>query len=452
MTSRTALALLLALTLPATAQEAAAPPAEHVLLVSIDGLRPEFYRDATWPAPTLQRIAREGVSADGVRSVYPSVTYPSHTTMITGALPARHGIWYNSPFEPGGQTGRWYWEYAGIRVPTLFSAVRAAGGTTAAVNWPVSLEAPVDFLVPEIWSLQDGYGSVRPVREATRPAGLFEELEREATGALSDADISDDWYGREPRAAMMAAHLIETRKPTLTAVHLIAADHYQHDDGRDGQRVRRAVAAVDTALGMILDALDRAGIAERTAVVVTGDHGFIDVHSALAPNVWLVEAGLMEARADRGDWRATFHTASASAFLILRDPGDQEAVVRVQQILAAQPESVRRLYRVMEREELDRMGASPEAALAIAPVRGINISGAATGEPLRSARGGNHGFHPGIPDMQTGFAAIGAGINANVRVQQMGLVDVAPLIAALLGLDFEAPDGVLLPGVLAPAR
>lgn len=445
-----ALLLLAFLAAPAIAQDPA--PAKHVVLVSIDGLRPDFYRDRDWPAPNLQRLARDGVAAAAVRSVYPSVTYPSHTTMITGALPARHGVYYNSPFEPGGQTGRWYWEYDSIRVPTLFTAVRAAGGTTAAVNWPVSVGAPVDFLVPEVWSLQEGFGSVRPIREATRPAGLFEELEREATGALSDADVSDDWFGREPRIAMMAAHLIETRKPTFTAIHLIAADHFQHDDGRDSPRVRRAVAAVDTALGMILDAVERAGIAEQTAVIIDGDHGFLNVHTALAPNVWLAQTGLMEAAPDRGDWRATFHGASASAFLHLRDPADEEAVERVREILAAQPAAVRRLFSVFDREQLDRMGVDPAAALAIAPAPGISISVAATGAALRPASGGNHGFDPRLPELHTGFIASGAGVGQGVKVARMGLVDVAPVVAALLGLDFDAPDGVLLPGILAPRR
>ena len=103
---------------PAGAQEAptewAARP-DHVVLVSIDGLRPEFYRDPRWPAPTLQWMAREGAQAEGVRGVFPSVTYPSHTTLVTGALPARHGVLYNTPFEPAGQTGAWYWEASAIR-------------------------------------------------------------------------------------------------------------------------------------------------------------------------------------------------------------------------------------------------------------------------------------------------------------------------------------------------
>ena len=82
----------------------AEPAAQHVVIISVDGFRPDFYRDASWPAPTIQSMAEEGAHAERVRSVFPSVTYPSHTTIMTGVLPARHGIYYNRPFEKDGQT------------------------------------------------------------------------------------------------------------------------------------------------------------------------------------------------------------------------------------------------------------------------------------------------------------------------------------------------------------
>ena len=123
------------------------------MLVSIDGLRPEFYLNGKWPAPTLQYMARGGSVAEGVRGVFPTVTYPSHTTMVTGALPARHGIYYNTPFEPEGQSGRWYWEESLIQSRTLWDAAREAGLVTATVQWPVTVGAPIDYCVPEFWSL-----------------------------------------------------------------------------------------------------------------------------------------------------------------------------------------------------------------------------------------------------------------------------------------------------------
>ena len=93
----------------------------------MDGLRPDFYLEDRWPALTMRTMAAEGAHALGVRGVHPTVTYPSHTTLVTGAFPARHGIPHNTPFEAEGATGRWYWQADGIRARTLWQAVRQAG-------------------------------------------------------------------------------------------------------------------------------------------------------------------------------------------------------------------------------------------------------------------------------------------------------------------------------------
>jgi len=286
------------------------------------------------------------------------------------------------------------------------------------------------------------------VREAANPPGLLEELEREAVGALSDEDVSPDYVGRQSRSGQMGAYLIETYRPTLTAVHLIAVDHFEHEDGRDSPMVRRALASADTAVGELLDAARRAGIADSTTFVITGDHGFFDVHSTLAPNVWLAEAGLMEPQRDRGDWRATFHAASASAFLHLRDPEDDAAVARVRELLASAPAALRKLFRIVERQELDRLGADPAAVLALSPMPGVSISSSASGAVLRPGGGGNHGFHPDYPELHTGFVAAGPAI-ARREIARMELLDLAPTIAALLALDLPDVEGTLYPGIIA---
>lgn len=421
---------------------------DHVVLVSVDGFRPDFYRDANWPAPTIQQMAREGVQARGVRGVFPTFTYPSHTTLVTGALPARHGIYYNSPFEPAGQTGRWYWEESAIEVPTLWDAVTASGRASASILWPVTVGALIEYNIPEFWSLEGGYGGVEPLRRHDVPDGLLEELEREATGALSTDRVSADYITRDTISAMQASYLLETYKPALLTVHLLGVDHFQHDDGRDSPRVRQALAAIDTAIREMVSGARRAGILERTAFVITGDHGFVDIHSTLAPNVWLVEAGLMDAAKDRGDWRAAFHTNGGSAFLHLRDPGDAATLRRVREIIDNLPHAQRRWFRVVERAELDLIGADPNVPFALAMAPGVRTSSSGRGEVLRSGRGGTHGFFPDFADIQTGFVAWGAGIRSGVVIEQLNLEDVAPTIATLLGLDFVAPDGSLHPGIL----
>lgn len=87
--------------------------AEPVLMISIDGLQPADVIDAEARdvnAPNIRAIMAEGAYASGVASVLPSVTYPSHTTLITGVAPALHGISSNTVFDPLRKNdGGWYW-------------------------------------------------------------------------------------------------------------------------------------------------------------------------------------------------------------------------------------------------------------------------------------------------------------------------------------------------------
>ncbi len=435
--------LLLVLATLATSPLAGQAASDHVVLISIDGLRPEFYLDGSWPAPMIQQMAREGTSAAGASGVYPSVTYPTHTSIITGALPARHGIHYNSPFEPAGATGRWYWNAGAIRIPTLWDAVRDAGRTSASVSWPASVDAPVDWNMPEIWSLSAEATAIDAIRAVTRPPGLFEELEAEATGRLTLDTYDIDWITRDSRSGDIAAYLLTTRRPALMTVHLTGVDHFQHEDGRDSSRVRRALATIDSAISQIVEAAARIGILERTTFIVTGDHGFFDIRTRLAPNVWLVEAGLrpLEWRPDA--WRATFHTTAASAFLHLADERDEDALGEVERHLAGLPQEERALFRVLDREELRALGAAPEAALGLALAPGVDATSSASAPAVRPGKGANHGFLPHHTEMQTGFIAWGSGAPRASRVDEIRLIDIAPIVARLLDIEFAAPDGSL---------
>ena len=426
----------------------AAPLADHVVLVSVDGFRPDFYLDREWPAPTIQQMAEEGVKAERVRSVFPSVTYPAHTTVVTGALPARHGVYYNNPFEATGQTGRWYWDYEALETPTLWTALHGQGKKTAAISWPVTQNAPIDWLVPEVWSLE-GDDRLKPMREGTRPRTLWAEIEEKATGILDAGSYSSAYIGRDLKTGAAAAFVLETYKPSLLAFHLIGTDHFMHQVGREGHIVRRAVATADSAINAVLEAAQRAGILDRTAFIVTGDHGFVDVHTSVAPNVWLAEAGLMETQEDRGEWRATFHTAGGAAFLHLKDPNDSAALGQVKKILRNLPPRIQKLFRVIDRDGLDAAGAAPDAALALASGLGVVFSARADGPVVGPADGGTHGFYPSdFPEIYTGFVGWGAGFKEGRTVHLMGLEDIAPIIAALLDFPFDAPDGTVLQGIL----
>ena len=429
---------------------AVAQPAKHVILVSIDGFRPDFYMDSSWPTPNLQSIKANGVYAEEVRSIFPSVTYPSHTTLVTGALPARHGIYYNTPFQVDGR-GAWPTDAKEVKSETIWAAAKKAGLKTASISWPVTVGAPIDYNLPEIWSKTNPNDRRGAIAEFATPKGLFEEMTDKVIGHIEASSLNLQYFDIDENNSRMAAYILQKYKPNLLTIHVVSVDGAEHEQGRNGAKVRRAVAVADHAVSNLLDALEKAGIKDQTAVIITGDHGFSDIHSALAPNVWLAEHGLAGGKNAEG-WKAMFHAASGSAFLHLSKKGDTKTLNEVRNILNALPQKYRSLFRIVERAELDKIGADPNAALALAPVKGITMKAETTGEVLKPAKGGTHGFYPDFHEIQTGFIAAGAGINKGVVIPQMALEDVAPIIAKLLGIEFNAPDGKLLPAVVAGGK
>lgn len=424
----------------------------HVVLVTIDGFRPDFYMDTKWGAVNLRQFKEKGVAAIGVDPIFPSVTYPNHTAIITGVHAAKHGIYYNDLFAPESDGKvRWYWNYDSIKVPTLFDAVKKHGGVTAAVIWPVCVAAPsIDYNVPDIWDVAGGSDRRAATAAAATPAGLFEEVQQNATGILSaqDFNMDKDYLSMDEDLARMAGYLIRKNKPEFIAVHLPVADHMQHAEGREGPVVSRAVASADRALGTLLEAIDKAGIKDSTTVIITGDHGFVTINTAFYPNILLKQAGLLDDE-KQGNWKAMFHSGGGSAFLRVKDPADKKTIDKVYSILYALPEEQRKLFRILSRKELDAAGADPNAALALAASPGVTIRGNKDGALVRKAKGGTHGYYPDFKEIQTGFVAFGAGIKKGEIIGHMQLIDIAPIISELLGLQMTGMEGKVPDGILS---
>lgn len=419
----------------------------HVILISIDGLRPEFYKDSTWNMVNLRQGLKTGAYADGVNGVFPSVTYPSHTAMITGQKPIKHGIYYNTPVETDSITGKWYWNYKGIEVPTLFDKAKEKQLVTASVFWPVTLNGAADYVVPEYWFLPKKKGEEKDVlnalNEHSTPKGLFTEVQQHATGILSPADFNGDYYSIDDNNAAIASYLIRKYKPSLLSLHLVTVDHFEHEQGRDGDKVRAALSVVDAALLKIIEATKKAGIYKNTTFIITGDHGFVNIHNTLAPNVLLRKAGLYAPKS--GDnWKAYFHSAGGGTFLHLKDKNDVATLNRVKAIIAELPAEQQKYFKIKERKELDVVGADPNAVLALAAEQGYTFSSDSNGEFIRKAKGGTHGYFPDFKEIQTGFVVFGNGIKTGTVVPEMSLTDIAPLIAQLLGLSLDKTiDGKL---------
>jgi len=413
-----------------------AQQAKHVVLITIDGFRPDFYLDPAWHTPHLRELMKNGVYAKGVNSVFPTMTYPSHTTIMTGVQPAKHGVYYNGLFEPTGSTGKIYWNDSSIHATTIWQVLHDKGLKLASLYWPVSAEAPVDYNIPDLGDKGDAM-----VEKYSKPAGFMEELKRELFNGA--ATINDS---KDQNEAKIAAYIIKKDPPTLLNIHFFSVDHFEHMQGRSGDLVRGAVSDADESVGMIVDALKEKGIWDSTVIIITGDHGFLDVKTQLNPNVWLKNAGLIT-DLKKDDWKAQFNSSGGATYLYLKDPNDQATLKEVRKILKSQPDSIQRLFRLIDRKKLDEIGGNPEVALALSGENGAAFGGASTGELIRPGKGGTHGYFPDFQEIRTGFITCGPGIRAGGVISLMNLRDIAPFIARVLGFDFPSADGKVPKGL-----
>ncbi len=117
-------------------------------------------------------------------------------------------------------------------------------------------------------------------------------------------------------------------------------------------------------------------------------------------------------------------------------------------ILQAQPAAFQKLYRIVEKDELTKIGADPDVQLALAAKQGISFSDATSGDVLKPAKGGTHGYFPDFHEIETGFIGAGPNLKKGAVIPVMGLEDIAPLVSRLLQLSLTGTEGDLYPGLL----
>ena len=421
-------AVLFSLATRAVAQEAP----RYVILITIDGLRAEMIDDPQMPSPFLKMMNREGLRIGRVIGVPPAATYPSHTTLVTGEVPARHRVFYNRPFLWNKDTARIsYWYADSIAVPTIWQRAHEAGMKTASLFWPTSTGSPyIDYNVPEFWSLDYSCDQMAYIKPFCTPVGILDELEQNACGKLDTITYQAGSLQRDGRTAAMANYLMNHYQPRLMTIHLITTDYSQHDYGTKSQQLLQDMGSADHAVGTIIENLRLTHRLDSTVVIVCGDHGFCDYSQTLSPNVWLTRAGLLSMQPG-GEWKACFYGGGNTSFLYMRKSNDKKTLRRIRKMLDELPASERSLFRIVEKEELMEKGADPAVVLALEPIVGVAITNNRTGEVVQQQKGGTHGFLSGQD--ATTLIAYGCGINPGHQ-DTIRQTDIAPWILQMLGL------------------
>jgi hypothetical protein len=235
--------------------------AQPLVVISVDGLDNRYLAQADkmgLKIPTLRRLMREGQYSQGVIGVVPTITWPSHTTIITGVDPVVHGILGN--WRPPGDR---YLDYAQIKCPTLIGAAHDAGLTIGASTWPVTVGAPIDWNLPEFFTSRRGSAmDLRAIETKSNPPDLVTKI------AADNPSFAQQWMDDRTRT-LATVWILQHEKPRLMLLHLVDLDSEEHDNAPFSRESLATLEHTDQLIGEIVAALPTG-----TAVAIVSDHGF----------------------------------------------------------------------------------------------------------------------------------------------------------------------------------
>ena len=448
MTRRRLFAVILAtlaaaVALVSVARPQGMPEPPLLVMISIDGLRPDYITAADAhgaKVPNLRRFMKEGTYADGVQGVVPTVTYPSHTTLITGVWPAKHGILANATFDPLRKNAEgWYWYSEDIQVPTLWDAAAKAGRTTASVQWPVSVGAHVNWVIPEFWRASTPEDA-KLLRAVSTP-GLLVEAQQELgpyCGGIETTVDADKTRGRYAR------WILEKKHASLLTLHLIALDHIEHETSPFSAEAIATLEELDGVIGEVRATAEKLAPG-RAYVAVVSDHGFVKTENQLDLFPAFREGKLFTVD-DKGkitDWKAIPWVTGGSAAIVVKDPNDAATLTQVRELLAkVAGDPANGVDRVLEADDLHQRGGYPPASFFVSLKPGWKTGSSLTDPLLSKVKlGGTHGELPDVPELRASFFLVGPGVAAGKSLGLIDMRDIAPTVAHAAGLALPSADG-----------
>ena len=401
-----------------------------VVVISLDGFPAYALDDTRLPIPTLRKLIREGVTAR-MNIINPTVTWPNHTTMVTGVRADEHGLLVNGSLVP---TGTWppmkvdpmVDKVKMVHAPTVYDAAHKAGLTTAQIDWVAISKAPTIT-----W----------PFSEWAAPEGPVEQ-EMIRKGVITVADVTDftksNILFRDQIWTKAATFLIREHKPNLMLLHFLSLDSAHHQYGPKSLAANSAMAFLDSCVEKVVAAVREAGMQDRTTFLIVSDHGFKGYTKTIQPAVALAAAGLTG--------KAHVIPEGGTAMIYVPDKALLPDAVKAL-------EGVEGVGKVVGADGFAALGLpAPDkdpkmSQLLLTAKDGYSFSGA-TGGPVTAAvpqQRGSHGYVASDPELDALFIASGYGVHAGALPATISNIDVAPTIAKLLGVALPSAKGKPLP-------
>ncbi len=422
-----------------------------VILISVDGLANFYLDDKRAELPTIRRLAAAGARAQGMVASFPTVTWPNHTTMVTGVDPAKHGVIGNNIFDRTANKSVPYIpdplfdKDEIVKSPTIYDAAADAGLVTAGVIWPATRNAKtLHYTVPDMagddaWPRYGTPSWLQELREAGIP------VDKHGTWVKEKFGVQRDWlYTR------LAAHVLEHHAPNLLLVHLVELDHVQHQFGPRSDEAYWAVSLMDDRVRDIVEAAARSPRANETTIIVASDHGFFPIEKEIRLNV-------LAKQLDAADPPAIRSVSQGGGCMIsITDNARKAELIKKLQELLPGIEGVDKVFTESEFQSLGQatLDSNPNAPdLWIAAKSNYSFADSTAGDDIvvpRASRAGTHGYLPDQPDMLATLVMQGPSIQPGTLLGKISNRDVAPTIAALLGIKLPSADGQPLTRALKP--
>jgi predicted AlkP superfamily pyrophosphatase or phosphodiesterase len=414
----------------------------HVIVISLDGFAAYALADPVIPLPAIRALARDGVMAEAMIPVNPTVTWPNHTTLVTGVMPERHGLLYNGmpvrgtpgSKEPPVRIEPHVDKSTLVTAPTVYDAAHAAGLTTAEMDWVAIENAPTIT-----WSFSEYFTPQGALQREMIKAGALSETELERY-SKSPITYRDEIWTRA------AEYVIRTHKPNLLLYHLLTTDSLQHQTGARSLGAQTSLVLADTRVARLVAACRDAGILPNTTFVIVSDHGFKTYTRRIRTNILLKASGLSD--------KAWAIAEGGTAMIYVTAPAAERANT-IDAIKAAFT-GADGIKQVLTPPDFTAAGyPSPEsmsrmADVVLAAADGVaftdGVEGAAI-EPM-PAGAGAHGYLNTDPDMRAIFIASGAGVKAGTPLGVIRNIDVAPTIARWLGVSLPSATGQPLTAIM----
>ena len=353
---------------------------------------------------------------------------------MSGCWPGRHGVPHNQILDPAIEDRNWYWDYASLKVPTVFDWAKRAGLSTASTGWPVTAgSAAIDCNVPEVWT-------VDPEIYARGCSPMGYELFRRHRGLLANNHTPE----LDEFDTACNEDILREMRPNVMFTHQAHLDHARHAHGVLAPEVQDALRAHDGWLCRCIQAMKDAGTYDDTVFVILGDHGHLRIDYKLSPNVLLAKAGLLDVDENGrvSGWRAYMQSSGVSGQLFVRDAGVLDAAEAALRPLVEQ-DLIQDVF--THDEVLEKFHTDGAFALMVEAAPNYGIGGDCTGELVTPAGSADykyavstHGHLPYRGDKPP-FVIAGPGIEPG-RFAGARLVDEAPTMMAAAGIPFDASE------------